>query len=252
MDDGKMVRALVRAALGRALRCDPDRLPIGLKEEGGVLTLQGEVPDIAAKRRALKEAAAVAEVRRVADQLHVKPAVRMGDGAIRDHLRDALIAECAFQECAVRVRDRGTLESVRTPIGTVRGTIDVSVDDGVVTLDGSVPSLVHKRLAGALAWWIPGSRDVANALEIAPPEEDNDDQITEAIRAAHERDPLVDAVAIGVRTQSSVATLYGTATSEEQKAAAERDAWCTLGVDDVVSQIQVVPPTAPTRETRTA
>ncbi|WP_437300399.1 BON domain-containing protein [Sorangium sp. So ce426] len=85
---------------------------------------------------------------------------------------------------------------------------------------------------------------MVNALEVVPPEEDNDDQITEAIRLAHERDPLVDAVAIGVKTQSSLVTLYGTAASEGQMSAAERDAWCMLGVEDVENQIQVVPPSA--------
>ncbi|WP_437743173.1 BON domain-containing protein [Sorangium sp. So ce1504] len=244
MNDDKRRLAQVRAALGRALRCDPDRFAIRIEDVDGVLTLQGEVPDIAAKKRALKEAAAVTGVRWVDDQLRVRPAAHMNDDAIRVHVKDAMLAECAFEECAVRTREGVVVETARIPAGTARGTIEASAKDAVVTLDGSVPSLAHKRLAGLLAWWVPGSRDVVNALEVVPPEEDNDDQITEAIRLAHERDPLVDAVAIGARTQSSVVTLYGTAASEAQKSAAERDAWCMLGVEDVENQIQVVPPSA--------
>jgi len=66
----------------------------------------------------------------------------------------------------------------------------VSVEDGVVTLDGRVSSLSHKSLAGALAWWVPGSRDVINGIEVAPPQEISDSEITEAVRLVLEKDPL--------------------------------------------------------------
>jgi len=50
-------------------------------------------------------------------------------------------------------------EAVRVTLGP-KGPyafIYSTVEDGVVTLNGRVPSLSHKRLAGALAWWNPGS-----------------------------------------------------------------------------------------------
>jgi osmotically-inducible protein OsmY len=47
------------------------------------------------------------------------------------------------------------------------------VKEGVVTLDGEVSSLAHKRLCGVLAWWVPGSRDVVNGLEVRVDEVDN-------------------------------------------------------------------------------
>ena len=56
--------------------------------------------------------------------------------------------------------------------------------NGVVTLNGEVPSLSHKRLAGVLAWWVPGTRDVINGLEEVPPEEDNDDELIDAMHVA--------------------------------------------------------------------
>ena len=61
------------------------------------------------------------------------------------------------------------------------GTIVVEVRDGVVTLNGEVPSLSHKRLAGVLAWWVPGCRDVINGLAEVPAQEDNDDELTDAV-----------------------------------------------------------------------
>lgn len=46
----------------------------------------------------------------------------------------------------------------------------IEVKKGIVTLNGEVPSLTHKRLAGVLAWWVPGTRDVVNGLEEVPAE----------------------------------------------------------------------------------
>jgi hypothetical protein len=38
----------------------------------------------------------------------------------------------------------------------------MSVNNGVVLLDDHVNGLTQKRLAGVLAWWVPGNRDVIN------------------------------------------------------------------------------------------
>ena len=83
--------ARARAAVGRALRCNPDRLAIHIEEADGVLTLQGEVPDIAAKKRALREAAAVDEVRWVDDQLRVHglQSLRVVDASIMPNMPSA-------------------------------------------------------------------------------------------------------------------------------------------------------------------
>ena len=38
-----------------------------------------------------------------------------------------------------------------------------------MTLNGRVPGLPSRRLAGVLAWWVPGVRDVVNGIELDPP-----------------------------------------------------------------------------------
>ena len=53
----------------------------------------------------------------------------------------------------------GELETVQKPLPEA-GSIIVAVKDGIVTLNGEVPSLTHKCLAGVLAWWVPGTGDV--------------------------------------------------------------------------------------------
>ncbi len=82
-------------------------------------------------------------------------------------------------------------------------------------------------------------RDVVNGLEVVPPEEDDDGEITDAVRLALEKDPLVDAGQIGVTTHRSVVTLSGVVRCDVERQAAERDAWCVFGVDAVKTDIEV-------------
>lgn len=239
VESTESVTVRVRAALGR-LGLDLHRHPVRLEYADGVLTMEGELPDIAAKKRALERGAALPEVRWVTDGLRVEPAARMGDGEIRDHVRDALLAEPTFEECAIRVHRGGTLDVEREP-PVSRGTLEIAVDDGIVRLEGSVPSLSHKRLVGVLCWWVPGTRDVVNALEVSPPEEDTDDEISDAVRIVLEKEPLLDASGIGIHVEGAQVTLRGIVASDEQRRAAEHDAWYVFGVDDVINEIEVSP-----------
>jgi osmotically-inducible protein OsmY len=164
----------------------------------------------------------------------------MADGQIRDLVCDALSAETSFANCAIRAWVKDRLETVQQPQAPV-GLIEIKVEDGVVTLDGDVPGLVQKRLAGVLAWWVPGSRDIVNGLGVTPPEEDNDGAVTDAVRIALEKDPFVNAEQIRVSTHDSVVTLTGLLPTESEREMAEFDAWYVFGVDRVVNQITVRP-----------
>lgn len=228
----------VRAALAAEARIDFPRHRLALDFEDGVLTLDGELDSLAAKKLALERAGAVPGVGHLVDRLRVAPARSMGDAEIRDHVRDALLGEPALQACALGVRNGPAARAVRRPPGPA-GELEVSVRDGVVTLDGEVPSLSHKRLAGVLAWWVPGTRDVVNGLEVSPPEPDSDAEITDAVRLALEKDPLLDADRIQVGTRRSVVTLTGVVPSVPQREMAEDDAWFVFGVDEVVNRIAV-------------
>ncbi len=104
-----------------------------------------------------------------------------------------------------------------------------------------MPSLTHKRLAGVLAWWVPGSRDVVDGLGVEPPEQDHDGEVTDAVRMVLEKDPLVDAARVRVSATNYVVTLEGLVPSESEREMAELDAWYVLGVDKVVNRIEVRP-----------
>ena len=228
----------VRKALQSEARVDSLHHPIHLSLSAGDLVIEGEVADIAAKKLALERAAAAADVRGIVDRLRVAPAEHMADGAIRDLVRDALLAEPALAACSLRVSVKGHWEPIRT-LDDAAGAIDVGVTEGVVTLDGAVPGLGMKRLAGVLAWWVPGSRDVINGLSVTPPEEDNDGEISDAVRVALEKDPLVDPGQIRVSTQDAVVLLEGQVPTASEREAAEFDAWYVFGVDKVLNRIRV-------------
>lgn len=207
-----------------------------------VVTLEGEVGSVADKRRLLEHVAALPGVEGVVDRVRVTPARVMSDEEIRNRLCEELAEELAFRECAIRAIEGGVARVVRR--AQVPGSpwiIDVRVDDGVVTLDGDVPSLAHKRLAGVMAWWIPGSRDVVNGLGVVPDEEDSDEEITEGVRLALEKDPFLESPEIRVTTRNRRVTLEGVVHSDAQRSIAEADAWYVFGVDEVDNRLDVVP-----------
>lgn len=230
----------VRKALRSVPRLGPAHLNIQLAyaDGDGDLLIEGEVADVATKKLALEAAAAVPRVAGIVDRLRVRPAQPMGDREILDHVRDALIGESALADCAVFVHDRGETVPIRVP-EPAAGRIEVSVANGVVTLDGDVPSLARKRLAGVLAWWVPGSRDVVNGLGVTPREEDSDEAIADAVEIVLEKDPFVDASQVRIGVRGAVVTLTGLMPTESERDMAEFDAWYVFGVDRVDNRIEV-------------
>jgi len=228
------VRDVLRA--DTTIGFDEASLVLGLSD--GTLLIDGEVADVAIKRRTLRKVAAAVTPRPIIDRLHVRPATPMADGMIGDLVRDALIEEPALLNCRIRLWVKGHPELARDP-DAATGAIDIRVEDGVVTLDGDVPGLGQKRLAGALAWWVPGSRDVVNGLGVTPAEQDSDDEITDAVRLVLEKDPFVNPDQIRVATHGGMVTLGGLVPTESERDMAEHDAWYVFGVENVVNRIAV-------------
>ncbi len=231
----------VRAAFEREPRINLHKYPVRMDFSDGVLTLEGEAEHVAAKKLSLELAIAVPGVTGIVDRLHVKPSTHMGDGAILDAVRDALLYAPGLQNCTIQLKRKGTWETVREATVTPNGVIQVSVTDGVVLLDDHVTSLIQKRLAGVLAWWVPGSRDVVNGMEVVPLQEDSDEEMAKAVRLLLEKDPFVNAERICVTVKKSVVTLEGDAPSAPQKEMAEFDAWYVFGVDKVLNRLEVSP-----------
>jgi osmotically-inducible protein OsmY len=238
MSGERSILDAVRSALHSEPRVHPTGGPIHLAFANGDLTMEGEVDHIAGKKLALEAAARVPGVANIVDRLRVQPATAMGNGEIRDKVRDALLEEIALESCTIRVFDQGRLETVREPADAI-GTIDVRVEDGIVTLDGDVAGPGQKRMAGVLAWWVPGSRDVINGIGVTPPEQDSEAAVTDAVLQVLEKDPFINSESIRVHTRRAVVTLDGTVPREAELKLAEDDAWYVFGVDKVVNRLSV-------------
>jgi osmotically-inducible protein OsmY len=228
----------IEAALEREPRVNLHSNPIEISFADGVVTLSGEVEGIAAKKLALEIAAAPAPVSGIVDRLRVAPSERMEDGAIRDHVCDALVGEPAFNAYSIRALVKQEMETVRM-LDDPKRMLEVEVTDGVVILNGSAESISHKRLTGVLAWWVPGSRDVVNGIELFPGMEDNDEELADLLRLVLEKDPMVNASQIRIRSKGAVVTLDGAVATENSKTAAEADGWYVFGVNGVINNLSI-------------
>jgi len=235
---GEEVVGAVLAALEREPRVNLHSHPIEVSYLDGIVTLSGEVSGIAVKKIALELAAAPAPVTGIVDRLRLEPAERMEDGVIRDHVCNAFIGEPAFEAYSVRAMVKQEMEPVRSLDS--KHFLEMKVIDGVVILNGSVESLSHKRLAGVLTWWVPGSRDVVNGIEVLPAMEDYDDEVVDAVRLVHEKDPLVNASQVKPSCRNLVVTLEGAVSTESSRAAAESDAWYVFGVNGVINKLSII------------
>lgn len=220
-------------SLGHAFQAD--RLSL---DADGVLIFEAEVDSVAQKKIALETAAAFPEVTAIVDRVRVAPADHMGDAEIRAHLQLAFTEDPALSSFAVREL-RGGVSHPVAEMADAHGTIEYEVVDGVVTLNGALPGLTLKRYVGVLAWWVPGSRDVINGIEVASGEADHADKIAEAVHLVLEKNPYIDAGQVKVGARERVVRLTGYLPSDGQREMAENDAWCVFGVDKVVNEIDV-------------
>lgn len=230
----------VRAGLEHEPRINLHRYPLRIDYlDDDTVLLEGEVADVAAKKLALERAGAVPGPKGIVDRLKVTAARPMGDGAIRDAICHGIMGEPALSECAVTVGDAKASRIAREPAEGSPDIIEIAVQGGVATLNGRVYSRALKRLVGVLAWWVPGTQDVINGIEVSPAQEDNDYEISDAVRQVLEKDKLVDAGSLRVSCRGAVVTLDGVAVGERQKEMAEADAWYVFGVNEVINRIEV-------------
>lgn len=237
---GQDLAQSVRAALEADVRVNMTRNPVRVAATAdGAVVLEGELPDVAARKSALSVAAGVPGVRGIVDRLSVIVATPRGDGEIRDSLVKFIEQESELSNCTLRVRLEGRVEPVHDAGQDAYGEIEAEIDSGVITLNGKVLSLSHKRMLGVLAWWTPGCRDVINGIAVVPEEQDSDDEIVDAVRLVLEMDPMLKAETISVQCHGAVVTLDGDVRTEQGRRQAELDAWCVFGIERVVNRLRV-------------
>lgn len=232
----------VTAALEFERRINLHRFPLRVLPGADTLVLEGHVACVAAKRLAIRIAGELAGPGvSVIDALDVAPGVSRPDGDLLEAFTTALLDSPELRHLALRRHHRNELQVVRLAADApAAGTIEFAVSEGVVELTGGVPSLSHRRLVEALAWWLAGCRNVINRLQVKPAQRDGDDELADAVALVLEVDPsLPDSQPIGVDATFGVVTLRGTLHHAAQRERAEHDAWCVDGVREVRNAIEL-------------
>ncbi len=116
--------------------------------------------------------------------------------------------------------------------------IDVSVNEGVVTLSGLVDNLFMQERAVSLTQKVKGVRSVINQIEVRAAERP-DNEIKQNIESALLFDPATDSYEINVRANNGIVTLTGTVSSWAEKQLAGNVVKGVRGVRRVINNISI-------------
>jgi osmotically-inducible protein OsmY len=128
--------------------------------------------------------------------------------------------------------------------------IGVQVDDGIVTLTGTVDTYVKKMAAERCAQKIMGVRAVANDLSVRTRATHNDTDIAHAVANALEANSLLPLGAIDATVQNGKVTLKGQVNWEYQRRSAHDSVQYLSGVRDVNNLITLKQPKVSAVEVR--
>lgn len=176
---------------------------VDVSTSSGVVTLTGQVNNILAKERATRIAEKVKGVRSVVNRIEVEPSVFRSDVQIERDIRSALLDDPA----------------------TEAYEITAEVEDGVVTLSGTVDSYQERQLAEIVAKGVRGVKEVEDNIGVDYETERSDSEIKHDIEQALRWNAYVDDNAITVDVKEGKVTLSGTVGSAAEKRLAKYDAW---------------------------
>lgn len=121
--------------------------------------------------------------------------------------------------------------------------VGVTVNDGVVTLTGSVSTYAEKMTAEQATKRLVGVKAVANDLEVRPtfPSQPNDTEIAQAVIRALEWDVSIPHDLLKARVAKGMVTLEGEVRFWYQRQAAENAVRGLKGVQEIMNLISIKP-----------
>lgn len=216
--DDDYLRRHIRSLLEMSADVDIENLEVTVRD--GVVIINGEVDNFWEKVRAGNIASDVTGVVDIDNSLVVVQTEEILDEAIAEDVENSL------ERKAVVDADN----------------VEVSADNGVVTLSGEVSTWTARNAAYEAASNTVGVTDVIDNLVVEDEltEIPTDREIKIEVSDQLEWDSRVDETDISVLVEDRVVTLVGTADSYTEKRYAEADAWAVLGVRDVKNELMVV------------
>lgn len=199
-------------------RVDADDVTVHV--DNGVVTLDGTVPTHGARSSAVTDTWMIDGVTSVEDKIDVEisPAIEIPtDAEIRNNIENIL--------------------SWNTDIDVME--IDVTVEGGVVTLEGTVDEYWKKWKAVELVSDVSGVIDVIDEMTVVPTGSFIDQDIAETINNALDRNLYIDAEDITVEVEHGKVTLTGVVPTNFVRSKAGDIASYTAGVIEVHNNLVV-------------
>jgi osmotically-inducible protein OsmY len=210
----------LRQSVSDALDFEPsvNAANIGVAARDGVVTLSGHVSTYAEKLKAEEVVMGVRGVKAIAEEIEVRPA---GAHATAD------------DEIARRV-----LDILRWNTTVPEDRVKVAVQNGWVTLSGSVEWNHQRESASRALQGLAGVRGVANTIRITPKASPAD--LRSRIEQALKRQAELDALGISIELADGSVTLRGRVHSLSERRIAEQAVWAAPGVREVRDDLSVV------------
>ncbi|MDE2576830.1 MAG: BON domain-containing protein [Rhodospirillales bacterium] len=214
MDD-QALRQMVSEELTWAPHVDATNITVDVRD--GVVRLGGVVGSLAEKHAAERTIWHVRGVRGLVEEIEVRvpEALRHGDTEIAQRVRNVLRWDAQIPDARLRIK----------------------VEDGVVTLMGTLDRQYQRQEAEARVRALEGVRGVANDIAIRPAAIAPD--IAANVRRALARHAELDAGRITVAEDGASVALAGTVPSLAARHAAENAAWSAAGVAAVENRLSV-------------
>ncbi len=197
-----------------------DAAGIGVAVQDGIVTLTGMAAGHAQKLAAVHAAERVSHVRAVASALDLRSAVPIDPS-------DPDLATTAANILAW---------NSAVPADRLR----IVVENGWVTLEGTVEWQYQKDAAAAAVAAINGVKGVDNLVNVNPAIGAED--VKEKIEAALKRSPSIEDRNVLVEVNGDRVVLHGQVRSLAERQEAELIAWSASGITDVANHIQVAEP----------
>ena len=194
-----------------------DARAINVSVKDGIVTLTGSVPNYPEKHVAEKAAGLVRGVKAVACELAV--------------------ALPAFNSRSDQEIARAAADAIAWNTLLANAKIQVFVDNGRVTLEGTVNWNYQRQSADRSVRYMAGVRDVNNHIVVRPVAERV--AVKSQIQAALIRNARLDADRISVEVRGDRVILSGTVQSWIERDEAERAAWASPGVGEVDDDLVV-------------
>lgn len=195
-----------------------DEFDISVPSDGHVV-IEGQVNTLYDRYRIFDIVAKIPEVRAITDNLVVNTEL-LADDIIKTNIRNEL-----YYVSSILDPDR----------------ININVDNGIVTLSGTVSFNREKLMAKTVTSWQKGVKSIINKIEVLPPEKAKSDENLRDVLQAILDNNFSTEENVSFTVKNGVVTLSGTTDNLWSKIEIEKEFSDVIGVRKVTNNLEVKP-----------